>query len=115
VRYWNVKLRALGAAHEEYQRQHTADRLAFDETERQRILALATDFLAIWACPRGRRRAHLPSSRRSFLATALLAQPTLRDQDQRHFGVSVRRVRANEPRSLTATVNAGTCSPDTPR
>ena len=29
----------------------TADRLAVDQNERQRILALATDFPAIWADP----------------------------------------------------------------
>ena len=48
---WNVKLRALGLAHEEYQRQRSADRLAVDENARERILALATDFPAIWHDP----------------------------------------------------------------
>ncbi|MGH8578014.1 MAG: recombinase family protein, partial [Gammaproteobacteria bacterium] len=45
---WNAKLRALGAAQEDYQRRRTADRLAVDENERQRILSLATDFPAAW-------------------------------------------------------------------
>jgi hypothetical protein len=48
---WNAKLHALGAAHEQYQRSRTADRLAVNETERQRILDLATDFPAIWHNP----------------------------------------------------------------
>jgi DNA invertase Pin-like site-specific DNA recombinase len=48
---WNAKLRALGVAQEDYQRQRTADRLAVDDNERQRILALATDFPAIWRDP----------------------------------------------------------------
>ena len=48
---WNVKLRALGSAHEEYQRQRTADRLAVDQYARERILGLATDFPAIWRDP----------------------------------------------------------------
>src|SRR5687768_6238972 len=45
---WNLKLRALAAAQEHYQRQSAADRLTIDEQERQRILALATDFPAVW-------------------------------------------------------------------
>jgi hypothetical protein len=48
---WNVKLRALGAAHEEYQRSRTTDRLAVDNNARERILGLATDFPAIWTDP----------------------------------------------------------------
>ena len=35
---WNVKLRALASAHEAYQRQRTADRLAIDENARQRSM-----------------------------------------------------------------------------
>ena len=45
---WNAKLRALSDAQEEYQRQRGADRLVVDESEKERILALATDFPAIW-------------------------------------------------------------------
>jgi DNA invertase Pin-like site-specific DNA recombinase len=48
---WNAKLRALGEAQEEYQRQHEADQLAVGQAERQRILALATDFPAVWRDP----------------------------------------------------------------
>jgi DNA invertase Pin-like site-specific DNA recombinase len=48
---WNAKLRALGVAQEDYQRQRSADRLAVDDNERQRILALVTDFPAIWRDP----------------------------------------------------------------
>jgi hypothetical protein len=48
---WNAKLRALGEAHEAYQRQRTADRLAVDHNARQRILGVATDFPAIWRDP----------------------------------------------------------------
>lgn len=42
---WNAKLRALGAAQEDYQRRRTADRLAVDENERQRILSSPRTFL----------------------------------------------------------------------
>jgi DNA invertase Pin-like site-specific DNA recombinase len=48
---WNLRLRALAEAHEEYQRRRAADRLVLDDAERQRILALAADFPAIWNDP----------------------------------------------------------------
>src|SRR5881296_3064876 len=41
---WNAKLRALAEGQEDYHRRRAADRLVVDEPERQRILALATDF-----------------------------------------------------------------------
>jgi hypothetical protein len=44
---WNLKLRALAEAQQEYQRQRAADRFTVDEQERRRILALATDFPAV--------------------------------------------------------------------
>src|SRR5204863_3366685 len=44
---WNLKLRALTDAQQNYQRQRAADRFLVDEQERQRILTLATDFPAI--------------------------------------------------------------------
>ena len=46
---WNVKLRALGEAQQQYQRQRAADRIAIDEQERKRILSLATDFPVVWS------------------------------------------------------------------
>jgi hypothetical protein len=48
---WNVKLRALSEAQEEYQRRRTRDCLIVDDLERQRIMPLATDFPAIWDDP----------------------------------------------------------------
>jgi hypothetical protein len=45
---WNTRLRALADAQEEYHRRRTADRVAVDDNERKRILALATDFPAVW-------------------------------------------------------------------
>jgi hypothetical protein len=57
---WDAKLQALAEAQEEYQRRRAADRLVVDEPERQRILALATDFPAVWrdlqTPPRERKR-----------------------------------------------------------
>lgn len=57
---WNVKLRGLAEAEEDYQRQRAADRLVVDAPARQRILNLATDFPAVWrdpnTAPRERKR-----------------------------------------------------------
>ena len=50
--HWNLKLRALADAQLEYQRRRAEDRLIVNEPERQRILALATDFPAVWRDPK---------------------------------------------------------------
>jgi len=49
-------LRALAEAQEDYQRRRDADRLVVDEQERQRILALASDFPALWHDPKTPQR-----------------------------------------------------------
>jgi DNA invertase Pin-like site-specific DNA recombinase len=48
---WNLKLRALADAQLEYERRRAEDRLVVNEPQRQRILALATDFPAVWRDP----------------------------------------------------------------
>jgi DNA invertase Pin-like site-specific DNA recombinase len=53
---WNFKLRVLADAQEDYQRRRAADRLVVDQQERQRILALATDFPAVWRDPKTPQR-----------------------------------------------------------
>jgi len=68
---WNAKLRALAEAREEYQRRHAADRLVVDDAERQRILALATDFPAIWNAP------HTPQRERKRMLGLLIEDVTL--------------------------------------
>jgi hypothetical protein len=45
---WNRRLRLLADAQEEYERQRHADRTEVDDEQRQRILALATDFPRLW-------------------------------------------------------------------
>ena len=47
---WNNKLRALDAAQEDYEHQRQSDAL-LDDNNRQRILALATDFPRLWQDP----------------------------------------------------------------
>ena len=53
---WNLKLRALTDAQQNYQRQRAADRFVVDEQARQRILTLSTDFPAIWRDPKTPQR-----------------------------------------------------------
>jgi hypothetical protein len=47
---WNMKLRSLAEAQQEYERQRQADKMLTDEQRRQ-IMALATDFPALWRDP----------------------------------------------------------------
>lgn len=48
---WNAKLRAQGAAQEEYDRRRHDHRHGADEETRQKILSLATDFPRLWNDP----------------------------------------------------------------
>ena len=73
---WNIKLRALVDAQEEYERRRTTDRLTVDEEERQRILALATDFPAVW------RDANTPQRERKRMLALLVEDVTLIKQRQ---------------------------------
>ena len=96
---WNAKLRALGEAHEAYQSQRTADRLAVDENERQRIVCLATDFPAIWRDPT------TPQRERKRMLGLLIEDVTLIKQRQITAAVRFRGGAATTlslPRPLTA-------------
>jgi hypothetical protein len=79
---WNAELRALSEAQEEYQRQHDADRLAVGQAERQRILALAADFPAIWQDPT------TPQRERKRMLALLVEDITL--LKQRELTVAIR-------------------------
>jgi DNA invertase Pin-like site-specific DNA recombinase len=68
---WNAKLRALSEAQEEYRSQHEADRLAVGKDERQRILALVTDFPAAWRDP------NTPQRERKRMLALLIEDITL--------------------------------------
>jgi len=89
---WNAKLRALGDTREEYERQRTADRLAVDDEERRRILALATDFPAVWRDPK------TPERERKRMLALLLEDVTL--TKRREITVAV-RFRAGATTTLT--------------
>ncbi len=53
---WNERLRALGSAQGDYERQRAADRAALSQEQRDKISSLATDFPALWADPRTEQR-----------------------------------------------------------
>jgi DNA invertase Pin-like site-specific DNA recombinase len=89
---WNARLRALDEARGEYERQRTADRLVVDGEQRRRILALATDFPAVWRDPRTSDR-----ERKRMLAL-LIEDVTL--TKQRHVTVAV-RFRSGVTKTLT--------------
>jgi len=48
---WNDKLRALAKAREDRERERREDRLVLDETIRERLIAMTTDFKKLWADP----------------------------------------------------------------
>jgi DNA invertase Pin-like site-specific DNA recombinase len=73
---WNARLRALAQAQQEYAHQRTTDRLAVDEDERRRILALATDFSAVWRNP------HTPHRERKRMLALLVVEDVLLKQRQ---------------------------------
>jgi hypothetical protein len=89
---WNLKLRALADAQQEYQQRRTADRLIIDDQERQRVLALATDFPAVWRDP------NTPHRERKRMLALLIEDVTL--IKQREVTVAV-RFRGGATRTLT--------------
>ena len=48
---WNAKLRALDEAQHEFERRRSEPGQGLDERQRQRILALASDFPRLWNNP----------------------------------------------------------------
>jgi len=68
---WNAKLRDLAQAQDNYQHQRASDRLVVDEPERQRILALATDFPTLWHDP------NTPQRERKRMLALLIEDVTL--------------------------------------
>ena len=96
---WNAKLRTLNAAHKEYEQQRTADRLTVDEEARQRVLALATDFPAVWQDP------NTPHRERKRMLALLIEDVTLIKQRQITAAVRFRggaTTTLTLPRPLTA-------------
>jgi nicotinic acid mononucleotide adenylyltransferase len=97
---WNARLRALAGAQEEYQHRRAAGRLVVDDAERQRILALATDFPAIWNDP------NTPQRERKRMLGLLIEDVTL--IKQREIAAAV-RFRGGATTTLTLP-HADSCS-----
>ncbi len=89
---WNAKLRARDEAREEYERQRAAERLAVDDEQRRRILALATDFPTVWRDPK------TPDRERKRMLALLIEDVTLTKERQITLAV---RFRAGATRMLT--------------
>jgi DNA invertase Pin-like site-specific DNA recombinase len=49
---WNLKLRTLREAQQEHERQRQTDSHMMDDTDKKEIIALATDFPALWKNPK---------------------------------------------------------------
>ena len=96
---WNAKLRLLDQAREEYQRQRAADRLLVDDEQRRRVLALATEFPAVWRDP------NTPDRERKRMLGLLIEDVTLIKQQQITASVRFRGCATTTltlPRPLTA-------------
>lgn len=68
---WNQALRTLTAAQEHYEQQCRADHAKLNQQQRERIMALATDFPRLWNDP------HTPDRERKRMARLLIADVTL--------------------------------------
>jgi recombinase/recombinase-like zinc beta ribbon protein len=73
---WNGKLRALRSAQEEYEQQKQNEQRTFRAAQREKILALATDFPRVWNDP------NLPYRERKRMARLLLEDVTLRKEEK---------------------------------
>lgn len=70
-REWNDKLRALAKAQEEREDERQNDRLAVDDAVRARLVAMTTDFKALWRDP------SLPNRERKRLLAHVIEDVTL--------------------------------------
>ncbi len=73
---WNNKLRALNETQEQYERMRQHDSQMIDETQRNRIAALANDFPRLWQHPQ------TPDRERKRMVRLLLEDVTLIKRDQ---------------------------------
>ena len=72
---WNHKLRALGAAQEEYERQHAGEDDVLNSEQRQQVMTLVTDFPRLWRDPA------TPQRERKRMVRLLLEDVTLLKTD----------------------------------
>ncbi len=97
---WNEKLRVLEQVRDRVESQRSADRAGFDETTKQRIRALASDFPALWKDPA------TPHRERKRMVALLLEDVTLRKQDGQ-ISIGIRfRGGATKEMSIPVPLNA---------
>jgi hypothetical protein len=97
---WNNKLRALDAAQEDYEHQRQTDAL-LDDNNRQRILALATDFPRLWQDPNTPARDRKRMARLLIDDVTLLLGNQVLDIHVRFRGGDTRSLQLARPRSIT--------------
>lgn len=68
---WNDKLRALNKAREDRERDKRNEQQAFDQTIRERLLAMTTDFRCLWSDP------NTPNRERKRMLDLLIEDATL--------------------------------------
>jgi DNA invertase Pin-like site-specific DNA recombinase len=95
---WNEKLRLLGQAKEDYEKQHQADAAQISAQQRAEILALASDFPKLWNDPNTLDRD------RKRMARLLLEDVTLRREQEilvqvRFKGGATRQLQLPLPKS----------------
>ena len=73
---WNDRLRALDEAQAVYERERMNHQAGLDEEQKERILALATDFPRLWADP------HTPDRERKRMLRLLVEDVTLVKSDR---------------------------------
>ena len=81
---WNASLRALEEAQQDYERKQSEDRRQLEEGQRERILALATDFPRLWNDPA------TPDRERKRIARLLIEDVTLTKGQQVVVAVRLR-------------------------
>jgi DNA invertase Pin-like site-specific DNA recombinase len=92
---WNDTLRALQAAHDDYERATAAAHATLDDDAKARIRALAGNFPALWADPA------TPQRERKRIARLLIEDVTLNKSDEIHLHV---RFRGGQTTSLTIPI-----------
>jgi hypothetical protein len=73
---WNEKLRALTDAQEQYEKQRIADAMVLGDEQRERILALTTDFPRLWRDPK------TPQRERKRMVRLMIEDVTLIKREQ---------------------------------
>ena len=91
---WNEKLRAVAQARDEYERQRKNDALNIGQDARAKVLALASDFPALWSSPK------TPQRERKRMLALIIEDVTLHKGD----GVVTMHVRFRGGRTESLTV-----------